>query len=86
MKMCLKRVSTSIVVFVHSYHPQKKKKNEKNEEKLENRALARLHPPSGAAARSENAIPLATGATAPPRPSYGAPACRTRDGLGAPAQ
>ncbi|MED6131913.1 hypothetical protein PIB30_014359 [Stylosanthes scabra] len=46
-------------------------------------ALARPQPPGGAAARSENAIFLATGATAPPRPSYGAPArlARPLDGL-----
>ncbi|MED6175253.1 hypothetical protein PIB30_076648 [Stylosanthes scabra] len=49
-------------------------------------ALARPHPPGGTAARSENAILLATGATAPPRPSYGAPArlAHPRDGLGTP--
>ncbi|MED6212842.1 hypothetical protein PIB30_087309 [Stylosanthes scabra] len=86
--MCLKRVSTSILVFEHSYHPPKKnKKNEKNKEKVENRALARPHPPGGAAARSENAILLATRATAPPRPSYGARThcTRSRDGPGSPA-
>ncbi|MED6194392.1 hypothetical protein PIB30_028145 [Stylosanthes scabra] len=46
---------------------------EKNKKKRKNRALARPHPPGGAAAGSENAIFLATGATAPPRPSYDAP-------------
>ncbi|MED6152824.1 hypothetical protein PIB30_095711, partial [Stylosanthes scabra] len=41
---------------------------------VENKALARPHPPGGAAARSENVILLATGATAPPRPFSVAPA------------
>ncbi|MED6163932.1 hypothetical protein PIB30_084872 [Stylosanthes scabra] len=39
-------------------------------------ALAQPHPPGGAAARCENAILLATGATAPPRPSSAAPLFR----------
>ncbi|MED6182208.1 hypothetical protein PIB30_026468 [Stylosanthes scabra] len=46
----------------------------KNKEKSKNRALARPHPPGGAAAQYENAIFLATGATVLPRPSFGAPA------------
>ncbi|MED6124820.1 hypothetical protein PIB30_062488 [Stylosanthes scabra] len=55
---------------------------EKNKKKRKNRALVRPHPPGGAAARSENAIFLAT---APPHPSYGTPArlARSRDDLGA---
>ncbi|MED6217304.1 hypothetical protein PIB30_016493 [Stylosanthes scabra] len=48
--------------------------HEKNKKKRKNRALARPLPPRGAAARSGNAIFLATGATAPPRPFYSAPA------------
>ncbi|MED6116033.1 hypothetical protein PIB30_096381 [Stylosanthes scabra] len=61
---------------------------EKNKKKMKNKALARPHPPGGANARSENVIFLAIGATAPPRPSYGAPARLThpRDGLDAPVR
>ncbi|MED6212256.1 hypothetical protein PIB30_081555 [Stylosanthes scabra] len=45
---------------------------EKNKKKREKQGIGAAAPPGGAAARSENVIFLAIGATAPPRPLHGA--------------
>ncbi|MED6125735.1 hypothetical protein PIB30_071529 [Stylosanthes scabra] len=77
-----------LLTFKKVFHNNDAMSNHLVKDQSKWKALARPPPPGGTAVRSENAILLATGATALSRPSYGAPARleRPRDGLGASAR